>query len=308
MNFMNFSDEEVSEGIRKCVSAEVESVVSFLQFLIEVERRELFLHQGAYDLQDFCVRLLGLSEGTARKRVWVSRAVARFPLILEYLSERKLHLTAVSLLVTHLTEENHSSLLMAAVGKTENEIKWMLAKLFPKKLPPDWDLNGREKLIPLDGERAKFLLVVDREFIEKLNRSKEVHKHEFPDGNALGILKNALTKDLHAHDPSERAKRARTRTQTHKAKPSRKVLCGIKYRKREEAGHQCSYVSPLGIRCTQRAGLELDHQFPWAMGGPSDDENNIELLCMAHNRWKGRRDFNKDFRRKKVKLSDLSSG
>src|ERR1700678_526661 len=100
---MNWTDEEVSQGIRKCVSVEKETLVLFLQFLIEVEKRELFLAEGASDVQDFCERLLGLCHGTALKRIWVARACTKFPVILEYLSEGKLHLTAVSLLIKHFT-------------------------------------------------------------------------------------------------------------------------------------------------------------------------------------------------------------
>ena len=71
----------------------------------------------------------------------MARAWAKFPAILDYLSEGKLHLSAVSLLVTHLTEENHQTILMAAVGKTETELKWMLSSLFPETLPSGWDLE-----------------------------------------------------------------------------------------------------------------------------------------------------------------------
>ena len=292
---MNWTNEEVTLGIKKCVTVEKDNLVLFLRFLIEVERRDLFLEQGASSVQDYCERLLGLCHGTALKRVWVARAAARFPVILDYLSEGKLHLTAVSLLVKHLTEENHLTLLMAAVGKTENELKWMLSSLFPETLPPDWNLNGREKIIPFDGERAKFILVVDQEFVNQLNRAKEIHKHEFPDGNSLGILKKALSKDLYTNDPKEKAKRARpSQSRKHSG---RKILRGIEYKKREEAGHQCEQTSPDGVRCAEKGGLELDHQIPYGMGGRSDDESTIALLCFAHNRWKGRVDFGKDYRK-----------
>jgi hypothetical protein len=51
---------------------------------------------------------------------------------------------------------------------------------------------------------------------------------------------------------------------------------------------------------TERAGLENDHCFNWAWGGSSKDPQFIQKLCFGHNRWKGRRDFKKDFRKKQT--------
>jgi len=298
IGFREMTNEEIKTGIRKLVASEHENLVSFLRYLIEVENRELFLEEGASSIQDFCERLLGLCHGTALKRIWVARAASRFPLILDFLAESKLQLTAVSLLVRHLTEENHRDLLTTAVGKTEPELKWWLSELFPEKLPPDWKLDGQEKIIPLDGKTAKFVLVVDEEFVKQLKRAKEIHKHEFPDGNSLAILKKALNHDLHDHDPRQKAKRARKpQCRDKKETPSRRIPRGIEYAARERAGHQCAYVSPNGVRCTERAGVELDHRVSWAVGGSSKDLRNIQLLCFAHNRWKGRLEFGKDYRR-----------
>ena len=130
-----------------------------------------------------------------------------------------------------------------------------------------------------------------KSLFEQLNRAKEIHKHEFPDGNALGILKKALSKDLYTNDPMEKAKRARP--SRGRKNLGRKVLRRTEYKKREEAGHQCEQTSPEGVRCAEKGGLELDHQIPYGMGGRSDDESTIALLCFAHNRWKGRIDFGK---------------
>jgi len=292
------TNEEIKIGIRKLATSEQENLISFLRYLIEMENRELFLEEGASSLQDFCERLLGLCHGTALKRIWVARAASRFPLILDFLGDRKLHLTAVSFLVRHLTEENHRDLLTTAVGKTEPELKWWLSELFPEKLPPDWNLNGHEKIIPLDGKTAKFVLVVDEEFVKQLERAKEIHKHEFPDGNSLAILKKALNQDLHDHDPIQKARRVRKpKREDKKQIASRKIPRGIEYVARERAGHQCVYVSPDGVRCSERAGVELDHRISWAVGGSSNDPGNIQLLCFAHNRWKGRLEFGRDYRR-----------
>jgi hypothetical protein len=50
------------------------------------------------------MRGLGLCHGTTKKRIWASHAATKFPLILEDLSEGKLHFTGVCLLIRHLTK------------------------------------------------------------------------------------------------------------------------------------------------------------------------------------------------------------
>lgn len=85
-SFRSLSDEEINAGIRNVVRADNENLVLFLRYLIEVERRDLFLEEGATSVRDFCVRILGLSRGTSSKRMWVSRACAKFPVILDFLS------------------------------------------------------------------------------------------------------------------------------------------------------------------------------------------------------------------------------
>jgi uncharacterized BrkB/YihY/UPF0761 family membrane protein len=62
----------------------------------------LILFYGV-ELTEVCFRQegsgLGLCHGTTKKRVWASHAATKFALILEYLSEGKLHFTGVCLLI-----------------------------------------------------------------------------------------------------------------------------------------------------------------------------------------------------------------
>ena len=49
-------------------------------------------------------------------------------------------------------------------------------------------------------------------------------------------------------------------------------------------GGQCTFVSDDGVRCTAKHYLEIDHVLPFAWGG-THDEDNLRLLCQAHNQW-----------------------
>ncbi|MBI4040762.1 MAG: HNH endonuclease, partial [Deltaproteobacteria bacterium] len=64
--------------------------------------------------------------------------------------------------------------------------------------------------------------------------------------------------------------------------------------KRDEG--KCTYQSPEGKRCNERAYLEVDHIEPFALGGKAELEN-LRLLCSTHNRYRAQLTFGKQWRR-----------
>ncbi len=69
-----------------------------LAHLAVIEARELHLLRGYSSMFDFCVRGLGMSEGTAHRAISGTRAAHRYPLVLEMLADGRLHLSGLSLL------------------------------------------------------------------------------------------------------------------------------------------------------------------------------------------------------------------
>ncbi len=47
---------------------------------------------------------------------------------------------------------------------------------------------------------------------------------------------------------------------------------------------QCIFMDDFGRRCESKHLLEVDHIYPWAMGGQTSAEN-LRLLCRAHNQF-----------------------
>jgi 5-methylcytosine-specific restriction endonuclease McrA len=58
----------------------------------------------------------------------------------------------------------------------------------------------------------------------------------------------------------------------------------------ERDGLRCTFVSESGHRCEARSLLQIHHENPWALGGPSETEN-LRLLCGAHNQLLAQEDF-----------------
>ncbi len=67
----------------------------------------------------------------------------------------------------------------------------------------------------------------------------------------------------------------------------------------ERACYQCEYTGPGGVRCTARAGLEIDHRDPYAKGRAASEEN-LRALCRAHNLFSAAREFGEGFMRGKI--------
>jgi hypothetical protein len=67
----------------------------------------------------------------AYRRIHAARAARAYPAILEMLARGELHLTGVSKLAPHLTEDNHVDLLSRAKHLTKRQIEKLLAEQFP---------------------------------------------------------------------------------------------------------------------------------------------------------------------------------
>ncbi|HEY5957730.1 MAG TPA: hypothetical protein VIV60_14300 [Polyangiaceae bacterium] len=78
-------------------------------YLSELERRRLYREHACASLFEFCVTRLGCSEDTAYKRVEAARQLQQFPVVFDFLANRRIHLTGLVLLKPHLTATNQMS-------------------------------------------------------------------------------------------------------------------------------------------------------------------------------------------------------
>ena len=155
---------------------------------------------------------------------------------------------------------------------------------------------------------------VDPETLGKLNRAKVLV------GQGLGrnpsleeVFKAALGEYLKAKDPLEREKRRVTRSaatalgasrveEAKGSKEKKELPSPVIARNTQEIpknrsrhiprsvydkvfirdGGRCSFVGPDGTRCNSTAGLQVDHIYPFGLGGESS-ESNLRLTCSAHN-------------------------
>ncbi len=105
--------------------------------IAEVDARKLFAREASPSMFQYCVDALHLSKAESFLRIAAARASRKHLLLLTMLEDGRLHLSGISVLAPHLTDENCDELLGRATQKTKDAIKELVAEIAPKPdVPP----------------------------------------------------------------------------------------------------------------------------------------------------------------------------
>jgi hypothetical protein len=301
MNLRGHSNEALLSDVRGLIGSQRELTARLIVYLAEIEHRRLHLLAGFSSMFEFCVQALRLSEGEAFRRLTAARLGRQFPVIHSLIASGEIHLSALALLRSHLTEENHIALLEAVRGKSKRDVETLLAARFPQRDRPT-------RIRAVSPERFRIEFTASAELREKLERCLDLSSHANPSRDLGFVIERAAELLLaklererlgKAERPRSRAATSRTpdaptsvetpRTESPSADSpsaapaSRRIAKADRRLVFERDGSRCTYVSPDGHRCDATAFLELDHVIPHALGGGTDPEN-LRVRCRAHNR------------------------
>ena len=112
-------------------------LLELLGLLAELDRRRTVLALGYPSLFSFCTDRLGFSKAAAFRRTTAARLLARFPVVAHYLADGRLNLTTLVELRDVLDEAHATEILDRAAGRTEDQVKLLVASLRPQPEPPD---------------------------------------------------------------------------------------------------------------------------------------------------------------------------
>ncbi|HKO49464.1 MAG TPA: hypothetical protein VJV79_17165 [Polyangiaceae bacterium] len=129
---VGLGNSQLLAGLSELVRQSNGLTAQLLAHLVELEERLLHLELGVSSLFAYCVEALGMSEGTAGRRVAAARVCRRFPEVFERVNRGELHLCALCALAPHLSAENAGELFVACRGKTRRQIEELLAARFPR--------------------------------------------------------------------------------------------------------------------------------------------------------------------------------
>jgi len=139
------SNEELLVDLNQIVAQGHDVTARLIAHIAEVDSRKLYLEKAFSSMFGYCLYNLNFSEAATYLRIHAARAARRFPVIFEMVAQGKLHLTAVTMLSKHLTEENHRELLNQAVHKTKAQIEELIVSFAPK---PDAQTEIRKLPVP----------------------------------------------------------------------------------------------------------------------------------------------------------------
>ena len=155
---------------------------------------------------------------------------------------------------------------------------------------PDVTPAGRGTVAPLAPERYKVQFTATEAMHAKLERARDLLRHEIPDGDLASIFDRALTALLREVEKQKLAATTEPRSSRALVPGSRAIPAAVKRAVFERDGGQCAFVARNGRRCSEHGWLEFHHVVPFARGGQATVEN-IELRCRAHNQYEAILDF-----------------
>lgn len=259
--FEEIQDEILLTKCKLAVQREKQSTSRVLEYLAEIDKRRLWIKEGYSSLYDFCIRYLNYSEGETHRRIQACRLSNKFEEIKPLLEKGSLSLTTMSLLSPFLNNDNAKDILPKVINQPTRQVEKVLTQHFPEKVT-----------------KAEFFKVeLDAELKILLEKAKELTSEK----DATKLLKKVLLNFV--RDRKTRASKVKRHTRYVQKRTAREVKL--------QAGYQCQYLSSKGIRCNQRANLQIDHIRPWAKNGSSQDIHNLRCLCRAHNLYRAKLDF-----------------
>ena len=131
-NLVHLSDADLLSRMPALVLTEHGAVADVVEYLVEIDRRQLYLEQACPSLYAFCHERLGYSEDAALKRIRVARLAAQLPRVLDELRSGAIQLTGLLLLAPRLNEDNAEALLCEARGKSRSKLEQIVARWFPR--------------------------------------------------------------------------------------------------------------------------------------------------------------------------------
>ena len=99
-------DQELLQNCKVQVQLEKAATSKVLDYLIEIDKRRLWIQEGYSSLFDFCMRFLGYSEGEANRRIQAARLSQKVQEVKPLLEQGQISLSSLTLLSPVLTPHN----------------------------------------------------------------------------------------------------------------------------------------------------------------------------------------------------------
>lgn len=230
-----------------------------------MENGRKYLKLGHSSLFDYLVRGLQYSESDAYRKQSCVRLTREIPEIKTKIETGALTASGLSMAYKSLkgkTTAQKKELLKKLENRPTREIKKILIQESP---------SPEIKIQKTDYHNKVILrLELSPEQNQKLERLKALKAHRF---NLEGLLEGLIDKELKAYE--------NTKHKTSRSQNPRFISKTLRNDLLKQANYQCQHPN-----CEETHFLQIDHIQPVRLGGQAT-KNNLQVLCSAHNRYKG---------------------
>jgi hypothetical protein len=134
--FEHVSDDELLHRLSSLLGDSRRTEADLVAHIGEVDERRLYAREAFPSIFAYCMEALHLSEAEAVLRIGAARTAREHPVILEMLSDGRLHLSGISKLAPHLSREDGPELLARAAYRSKRQILELVAEIAPRPDAP----------------------------------------------------------------------------------------------------------------------------------------------------------------------------
>ncbi|MEQ1833874.1 MAG: HNH endonuclease signature motif containing protein, partial [Candidatus Eisenbacteria bacterium] len=309
------------------------ATAGLLACLAVFDERRSHSDLGYSSMLDYCQRDLSFTEDVAKKYLRAARIARARPVLFDMISDRRLTVSAVLTLGPLLESGMHDDLIAAAVGKSREELDWLIANRCPRPEMLELEavayatgtsgaalqvslegapgpacpstapespvalvpLPAPAIIKPLSADHVAITVTMSRATREKIQRAQELLGHTVAPGAIADVLDRALDQLIVALEKRKHGLHREPRAvRANASKHARHIPADVRAEVYQRDGGRCTFAAESGQRCECRHALEYDHIVPIADGATST-AGNLRLLCPAHNQLEAERRFGKDF-------------
>ena len=309
INLKNKNDQSLVMDLKGLVSRERETLTQILHYLREIDCRQIYLARGYDSLFSWMLGELGYSEAAAYRRISAMGLIKEIPEVEENIKSGEMSLSVASQVQSYFRREDkkRKESRQSPLPKEEkrtllDQLKGSSARECEKKLiqlNPEVNLS-KERVRPLSDNTTSIQFTVQNDMMEKIELLKQLLSHQIPEGKYSQVFEKTVDMALELLDPARREARRVKRESASarrpgKAFPTSETKSSTRYlpaKLRDQIWlrdqGRCQYRNPkTGKLCGSRHALEVDHIYPFALGG-ENTQTNLRLVCRGHNQFRSK--------------------
>lgn len=278
MNIAKLSDQDLHQKLMELKSKESHIVALIVSHLEGVYRRRLFADFGCSSIYDYCIRILGYSNGEAHRKISACKLASQISGVRESIAAGELSLSnaaSVQMLVSKLQSVGPASVSLESIGSIVERVKNKSTRQCEKELHK----IAQEHSLPIPvltatrrnvNDLAQLKVCVSRENLDAL-------KIEMGITSEQELIEQLIANKLMEIRESKKAAfEAEVKLRAHKlgTKP-RSISRSKRAIVIKKAEGKCQ-------NCGTSSRLEIDHRQSVAKGG-GNDLNNLRVLCRSCN-------------------------